>query len=194
MNLIDVLVLPAHTTHITQMFDVCLASPLKSTYSKIFDTLLNEVDFTDNSTSKISKIRRCAIAAIISSWSNTCSYVSCSKAASVTGYVPFDKSRVRSSKYVIQRTEEEDREYLEKRARRIRLDINGRIINSPDFIQLINNKIVNHPKFSHLAVKASLQSWSDFVKSCIRDTKNECIFLGRICPFVARDEHFYSFD
>lgn len=68
MNLIDVLVLPAHTTHITQMFDVCLASPLKSTYSKIFDTLLNEVAFTDNSPSIISKIRRCALAAIISSW------------------------------------------------------------------------------------------------------------------------------
>lgn len=80
---------------------------------------------------------------------------------------------------------------MKKRARRIRLDINGRIINSPDFIQSINNKIVNHPKFSYLSVKGNFQSWSDFVKNGIRDTKNEFIFLGRICPFVGSN---YSFN
>lgn len=41
-NAIDVLILPAHTTHITQMFDVRLAHPLKNLSAKIMKKLIQE--------------------------------------------------------------------------------------------------------------------------------------------------------
>ena len=39
---IDVLTLPGHTTHVTQMFDVILASPLKTEYTKLLNKLLKQ--------------------------------------------------------------------------------------------------------------------------------------------------------
>lgn len=54
-NGIDILILPAHTTHITQMFDVCLTHPLKQLSTKLLKQLIKENE--DNKTqSKISII------------------------------------------------------------------------------------------------------------------------------------------
>ena len=39
---IDLLILPAHTTHITQMFDICLAAPLKKLFAKYMQKLLHD--------------------------------------------------------------------------------------------------------------------------------------------------------
>ena len=39
---IDILTLPAHTTHVLQMFDVGMASPLNAKFTELIQSLLNQ--------------------------------------------------------------------------------------------------------------------------------------------------------
>lgn len=148
-NSINVLILPAHTTHITQMFDVCLAHSLKRLAAKIMKKLIKE-NIANKDMTRISIIRKSAIMAAISAWVSICNPESCQKAARVTGFSPYNKNQIDNSKFVILRSKEEDDEYIKKRKERSRLDINGTIINTSSFIDKIIDRLVVHPKFNHL--------------------------------------------
>ena len=87
---IDVLILPAHTTHITQMFDVCLAAPLKSVFAVNLQKLLKDCPPLPSS-ALIAKMRYCVVQALLSAWNSVCTPMACAKAARKTGWYPFSK-------------------------------------------------------------------------------------------------------
>lgn len=181
-NLIDVLILPEHSTHVTQMFDVALAYPLKQCYSKNFQKLLKNIDFNNLTISKIAEIRKIAVSSIVSAWSATCTYLACKKAAEVTGFVPFNKDKVRESKYAIQRTPEEDNEYQIKKSKRNRLDINSNILNR--MIDQIDDLVRDHPKFNYLATNIKIDTWKDVLKNYAKKKlPNDCFYLGGLVPY-----------
>lgn len=86
MNNIEILVLPAHTIHLLQMFDVVLAKPFKKRFSEKFNKLFNNLDL-NKYTSLASAIRECAINCMVDSWSEVCTTPNCEIAARVTGYI-----------------------------------------------------------------------------------------------------------
>lgn len=88
-NGIDVLIFPAHTTNITQIFDVYLAHPLNNLSVKIMKMQIQEYEGEKNQ-SKISVIRKAAITTIIYAWNSVCNVQSCEEAAKVTSFFPFD--------------------------------------------------------------------------------------------------------
>ena len=192
-NDINVLVLPAHTTHITQMFDVGIASSLKSHFAKNMRKLLNEEVVRK---SQISKLRACAVKAFITAWETSCTVMTCEKAAAKTGWFPFDEDAASLSRYAQERTAEEDAEYMNKRSSRARLDINGRVINTSDFINEIREKTRNHPHLSHLAAFPNeTVPWGAVCSFyCKKKLNNNSYFLSKIPPFVSDRNVMVCFD
>ena len=92
-----------------------------------------------------------------------------------------NKNKIKESKYAIQRTTEEDQEYQLKRAQRNRLDINSQILN--EIIEVINEKINDHPKFDYLTYDFKIYTWNDALKKYAkRKLPNDCYYLGGLVP------------
>ena len=194
-NDVDVLCLPAHTSHITQMFDVCLASPLKRKYSDLLRVLINEVSEKETAEGQTSTLRYCACEALISSWESIRTYTSCRRTAATCGYCPFNPDKIKESPYVIERTEDEDNQYLARRAARTRLDINGRLINTPDFVDYITNRMTEHPHLTHLThFPPPGTPWRNICEAYLKnELPNHCTFLSKISYFVSRAGHVIYF-
>ena len=194
-NNIDILILPAHTTHITQMFDVGLAASLKKVIAQTLSKLLKGVDLSGEESSKISKLRHAVISSFITGWQSVCNYKMCRKAAAKTGWYPFNESAASESQYAQYMTEEEDAEYLRKRESRTRLDINARLLNTEEGIALIIEKIQGHPHLNHLVIMPDETStWvSVCAQHCKKSLHNNCFFLSRIHPFVSRNHNLITF-
>ncbi|KAK8881634.1 hypothetical protein M9Y10_004378 [Tritrichomonas musculus] len=93
MNNIEVLVLPAHTTHLLQMFDVVLAKPFKKRFSEKFNKVFSKLDI-NKYYSITSAIRETAIDCLIDLWSEVCTSPNCKTAAEVTGTYPPNRDNV----------------------------------------------------------------------------------------------------
>ena len=99
-NNINLLILPSHVTHILQMFDVCLASPMKSKFTTLFQKKVIE-NLTNNTfQTNIANIRHASIYAAITAWISVCTLDNCVSAAKKTGTYPCDVNVVKSSPYV----------------------------------------------------------------------------------------------
>ena len=68
---VDVLILPAHPIHITQMFDICLAAPLKKAFTSNMQKLLKDSPELSNET-MIGKLRYFYIEALLSACKSVC--------------------------------------------------------------------------------------------------------------------------
>ena len=100
--------------------------------------------------SQVAHLRYYAISAFISSWQTVCNFKLCRKAALKTGWFPFDENAAASSQFAVERTEEQDNAYLQRRQARTRLDINSTIINATEFIDRIAQSLAAHPHLGHL--------------------------------------------
>ena len=79
--------LPVHTSHITQMFEVGIGSPMKATFSDQFNKLMQDFNPQLNQSSQL---RQFCIHAAILDWDVKASFKSCTKAAILTGTYPCD--------------------------------------------------------------------------------------------------------
>ena len=166
INSIDVLVLPAHTTHLLQMFDVVLAKPFKKKFSRIFNTLFTEKCLQERSMASI--IRECAIQAVIQSWSAVCNYQNCMTASNVTGTYPHNLEKILSQPFIHNLTEDE-KILLQKKRQNNRLNINGKLVTDNHNLREINESIHEKEAFKHLCVTGPV----DYIPFCfkIRDYK-----------------------
>ena len=184
---IDVLTLPGHTTHVTQMFDVILASPLKTEYTKLLNKLLKQWGIKRGDKSKIGQARYLAVYCFYTAWQRVCTSHHCRKAAKVCGLFPFNENAVTSSKFVREFTEQEEAEYEARLERRTRFDINSKVITEPEVLSSIAEMVSKCPQLSYLCEEWH-GNYSDFCKiRCKRQLPNKCYFLGRLPPFVASD-------
>lgn len=190
---VDVLVLPGHTTHVTQMFDVVLAAPLKIEYAKLLSKLLRINGINRGDKSQIAQKRKLAIYCFLTAWDRVCTMHHCAKAASVCGYHPFKADAIAQSVYVREFDQQEEEQYLERVRNRTRFDINGKVITHPDVLQQILEMVSKSIQLRHLCFPIDT-SYSIFCKRvCTRKLPNSCYFLGRLPPFVNADGQVINF-
>ena len=99
-NNIRVIILPSHSSHITQPFDVALAAPFKSYLSsqsfKIPAWLKSKLDLMH----KAAQNRYLMVITIIDAWKRASTTLNIKSSWEKTGLYPFNPSRVLASKYV----------------------------------------------------------------------------------------------
>ena len=122
---IRVLILPPHTTHVLQLFDVGLASILKKRFTALFIDMLKkkEAYIEGNMTASMRKI---GVEAFVRAWDDVCNKDNCSAAAQRVGLNPVSSEAPKESPYVRDPTEQE-RALLNERRNRMR---NCLIINN----------------------------------------------------------------
>ena len=184
---VDVLVLPGHTTHVTQMFDVVLAAPLKTEFAKLLAKMLKINGIQRGDKSQIAQKRKLAIYCFITAWDRVCTLHHCTKAAAKCGYHPFKEDAIASSIYVREFDEDEERQYEERLQARTRYDINAKLITEPEVLGKIQEMVGKSVQLQHLCLKI-FTNYIDYCQHvCKRKLPNGCYFLGRLPPFVARD-------
>ena len=183
--LIDVVVLPSHTTHVLQWFDVGLASALKMHYSAKFKKNLKEAADDDSITSYAAKYRYAAVKTFIDAWSTTCTTSNCIAAAKATGIYPFNPMATRESVFVRNLTAEEQARF-EQRARRNanRITISSKLLTDPDLIVQLANQLGNNPRFKHLSMvqEAMTKTYSQIVRDTLAEPRNESLLLSKLMP------------
>ena len=189
------LVLPGHTTHVTQMFDVVITSPLKSAYTKLLVKLLKENDVSRGDQSKAAKARYLAVRAFLNAWDKTCTLESCRKAAKVCGYHPFNREKVCESPFVHEFSAEEESAYNERMAKRNRLSIGGKLITKGKTLAKIAELVAKCPPLAYLSEPIMLSSqYTHFVSHFVRRRlPNNCYYLGRLPPFVSTKDEIIQF-
>ena len=133
---------------------------------------------------------------MISAWQSVCTPIACNKAAEKAGWFPFSEEAAASSPYARETTEAEDAAYLNRRQQRARLDINSRIINTPEFIDVIANKLRENPLLGHLAeIPPPTEPWVSICTSiCKNKLNNKNYFIGKIPVCAFPNGHFAVFD
>ena len=93
---IDVLTIPAHTSHILQMFDVAIASVLKRVFSDKFNEGVRHL----SSGNMAVQYRILAVSSFLTAWSAACTYTNCQAGAIATGTIPCDVEIPLASKFL----------------------------------------------------------------------------------------------
>lgn len=191
---ISVLIIPAHTSHILQMFDVVLGFPLKSSFSKKFEKLLTFIENDISLPSQAAKIRLAAVKALVSAWNTVANPIMTEKSAQKTGIFPLNKNEVLNSIFVHELSEEERRRYQERQKRNEnRLIISGQIITKSEKILEIADRIKDVDKFSYLCQidDSRRKSYLDIVKEIISIQHNDCKLLSNLPKLPAG---YYSYE
>ena len=100
-NNVNILILPSHTSHVCQPFDVGLASPMKrriKDFTQCPSTIIQD-HMTEYQT-QAAKQRILVIAAIINAWNQTATPLNCLSSFSSTGIYPYNLQKVLSNRFV----------------------------------------------------------------------------------------------
>ena len=179
---IDVIVIPAHTSHILQVFDVSISSPLKSYFSEELRKMLKEIDENQPTAPQL---RRAIIMSFIKSWSSAASSRNAINGFRKTGILPCDVNAPLSNYFVRELTEDEQQRFDDRTRRNAtRLNINNTIITRPEIISRIDNSLIGVEKFQHLRLQAAIVDYVQYVRSVIISPHNGCYLLSRPPPYV----------
>ena len=129
---IKVLVLPAHTTHLLQAFDVVLAAPLKSHFKRFF-SLAKQTAGTDPYCpgTKAGKSRYLAVTAFLRAWQAVATGPACARSFRKVGISPIDPGRVLRSPFIVERADFA----LEENT-----ILNNQLLTTPEMRQLLINQ------------------------------------------------------
>lgn len=106
---VDVLSFPGHCSHVLQMFDVGIASPLKaelkkelasSGFSKFMETL-DPADFTTQRKRTTHEMRSLLIESFITAYEKVCTTKNCRSSFRATGVYPYNPDRVLSNDFTM---------------------------------------------------------------------------------------------
>lgn len=103
---IKVLILPAHTTHLLQAFDVHLAAPLKSHFKRFLSLAKRALRGDPNKpTTKAGRSRYIAVTAFLRAWESVATGPMCARSFAKIGVYPADPLRVLQSPFVVERAD-----------------------------------------------------------------------------------------
>ena len=140
---IRLITLPGHSTHILQVFDVSLASPLKNFFSHLIVDYLRtthrRVYNNDEAT-----LRRCAFEAIVNAWSRACTFENCQRGAEKVGLYPYNPERATSNEYVRNLTPAEQENIARRRTVNRELDVNNKDLTRLHEYTAIRNYMLQH--------------------------------------------------
>ena len=103
---IIIIVLPSHTTHVLQLFDVVLASPTKKLFTDLFRKALQDQTRQISGNETATK-RKLAIECMVQAWNTKCTTEACINGAKKVGIYPVSASEPKTSKYVRELTPDE---------------------------------------------------------------------------------------
>ena len=148
---VNVLVLPSHTTHVLQIFDVSIAAPLKRFFSNLFKKELKKAAHNESFSSNIARYRYACIVAFLSAWKSASTPINCLAGAKATGIYPFDPLAPRNSVFVRDLLPHERERFNQREARNShRFNINGKFITEANLIVEMSQQMVLSTKFPHL--------------------------------------------
>ena len=181
---IDVLTLPAHTTHVLQLFDVGLASPMKKKFGDIFRSMLQEPNMFHTNAAFY---RFCAISSVISAWESVCTLINCQNSARKTGIFPCSVDSVINSDFVTVLNSDQIAKYQKKMDRISKtLNISASLITKPDVLARISDHVRKNTAFSYLC-SAPTAPYPEASRKFLYEEHNGCIFLGRSPPYISID-------
>lgn len=188
-NNVIVLVLPSHTSHILQMFDIVLASPLKSKFSKIFEKLIKNID-ENQSESMTAKLRLAAIKAFVDAWRSVCTPVMTELAAKKAGIYPLNPNEVKKSEFVSDNLSEEQVRRYNERQQRLEKNINisNKVITTPEIIIGLSSRMEKTERYKYLCDwnGAMKKKYVDVVKEIIKEPHNSAKLLSKMPPYVTQ--------
>ena len=151
-NNISLFILPAHTSHISQILDVGIASPMKSFFTDNFKKMLKDFDPESN---KSAQLRRFCIESAILAFDTKCNIKSCRKAAELTSTYPCNADILLKNRFVLELTPQLRKIEAEKakRKRKEAININCELITEEDFIRSIDDYISTSKKHKHLVLE-----------------------------------------
>lgn len=163
---INVLILPSHTSHVCQPFDVGLASPLKR---RIKDFSQSPPIIIQNLMSQFqtqaAKQRILIISSIINAWWQTATPANCQTAFYATGIYPFNIQKVISNRFVRKTTDKDT--FPQERG----ISINAQILTSDEkrleiaseFYQISIENTNLIPKYDYKIIEEYLTTGCDVV-------------------------------
>ena len=126
---IDVIILPAHSSHITQPFDVGIASSLKCKYKKYLIKFIREIPEGTLMGTDLSRLL--GVSAFFEALSTVCSPLMQRKAFETTGICPFEPNNMLASPFV--------RDGDVSLCQQNRYSLNGKEITNPESILEMRN-------------------------------------------------------
>jgi hypothetical protein len=173
---IDVLVLPSHTSHVMQMFDIGLAAVFKQNVATYFRRIHHSLT---KYPCKVASLRYAAIAASINAWNTTASAEACRQSAVSAGLCPLDRNAVLRNRLVNDHVP--DNLDLPGHPRNL-LNINARIITSPDVLEEIRNDIRSRdPNFPFLEFRSNVPYITQLFRLF---ALADCVLFSEIIDFV----------
>ena len=113
---IKCVILPSHCTHVLQVFDVSLASPLKRRFTNLFNEYIKDKKYVIERNSAAT-LRNVVVTALIEAWDAVCVPSNVVAGATQTGLNPVNNGAVRNSPYVRDFTDAERAVYQQHLAR-----------------------------------------------------------------------------
>ena len=202
-NNIEILILPSHVTHILQMFDVCLASPMKAKFATLFRRQLHLNVANNTHRSSLANIRHAAVHAIITSWSAVCTLDNCVSAARVTGTHPVSMETVLANAYV-RKVEGALAELYNRRKANLEVHwtIGSKNITEPEnFLKVVDivQESANHSylcsaTFPSYVCRDEYDYYTKNAKLIITWSKNNCHLFSKPPPYfcVGREPFLFS--
>jgi len=171
-------------THVLQLFDVGLASPLKKRFAQLFhDMMKKESNHVDGNVA--ATMRKNTIEAFTTAWDVICSKANCESAAAEVGLHPVDRSRPKSSPYVRDLTEIERTQLAAwNRKHSNRISISGCLLSGTTKIDEVRGMVGKNPRDKDLAgTLAEYEGYLPFLKAILTQaTTNGTRLLSPIPP------------
>ena len=183
-NKVNVIILPSHTSHVCQPFDVGLASPMKRRIKDFSQSPTSHIqDLMSQYKTQAAKQRILIIYSIINAWWQTATPPNCQAAFYATGIYPYNLNKVLSNRFV--RTTTANDSYPHERG----ISINAQILTSDekrieiasDFYQATFENTDQIPQYNYDLIKEYLTTGNEVVFQEFPPNYFE-ILLGIIIP------------
>ena len=184
---IEVLILPSHTTHVLQIFDVALAAPLKTMFGRLFREQLSNTEHVFQSNA--AKLRFSAVFAVICAWESTCNLSNCKNGAKATGTKPCCTASELSSPYVHRLSGKALEQYnRRKEYSESHHTIGGRIITKENELEEIRSHVMNTGIHTHLGIpvltrNGNIATYFDHIRYFCKNFFNGAKLLSTVPPY-----------
>ena len=183
---VHVIVLPSHTTHLLQVFDVILAAPLKSAFTKIFNEYKKKKKYVIPN-NQAATMRNLLVHSMIAAFDAVCTVDNVHVGARKTGIMPVNREVVKASEFVREPTNEEQNLHRQQHQRN-HLCTNNCLLTDSAKIQEISDAItcsdILKSKFDESNGVTAQLAYMNYTNACIRSINNgSSRWLSRTYPF-----------
>ena len=130
-------------------------------------------------------------------WDTKANIKSCSKSVQLTGTFPVDDEILFKGSFITKITPQLEQIINEKskrkRGEQINININSKLITDDDFLNEINEYIMDTKKHEHLAFEYYSGDYVQAIPQICKRTKNNCYFLSTIPSFIDENLQVHTF-